>query len=99
MAFNKTFEYTAAVRAYHYFKTIWQPKENKVLFCQFENGNSYDMFTIKTFDQRGTMVSHQSHEVVRISKFIIDLGAIVPVMLTGTHYHRSSLIKGGLEIP
>ena len=51
MAFNKTFEYTAAVRGYHYFKTIWQPKENEVLVCQFENGNSYDMFAIKTCNQ------------------------------------------------
>ena len=30
MAFNDTFEPTAAVRGYHYFKTIWQPKENEV---------------------------------------------------------------------
>ena len=30
MAFNDTFEYTATVRGYHYFKTIWQPKENEV---------------------------------------------------------------------
>ena len=30
MAFNDTFEPTAAVRGYHYFKTIWKPKENEV---------------------------------------------------------------------
>ena len=99
MAFNKTFEYTAAVRGYHYFKTIWQPKENEVLVCQFENGNSYDMFAIKTCDQRGTMVGHLPREVSRITNFIIDCGATISVMLTGTHYRRSPVVIGGLEIP
>ena len=84
MAFNKTFEYTAVIRGYDYFKTIWRPKENEVLVCQFENVNSYDMFVIKTCDQRGTMVDHLPREVFPIAKFVIDCGAIVSVMLTGT---------------
>ena len=41
MVFNKTFEYKAAIRGYHYFKSIWQPKENEALVSPFENGNSY----------------------------------------------------------
>ena len=48
MAFNKI-----RSKGHHYFKTIWQPKENEVLVSQFENGNSYDKFAIKTCDQRG----------------------------------------------
>ena len=99
MAFNKTFEYTAAVRGYHYFKTMWQPKENEVLVCKFENGNSYDMFAIKACDQRGNIVGHLSREVSRIANFITDCSAKVSVMLTGTPYRRSPLVKGGLEIP
>ena len=99
MALNKTFEHTAVVRGYHSFKTTWQPKENEVLVCQFENGNSNDMFAIKTCDQGGTMVRHLPREVSSITKVIIDGGATVSVMLTGTHYRRSPLVKGGLEIP
>ena len=99
MAFNKTFEYTAAVRGYHYFKTIWQPKENEVIVCQFENGKSYDMFAIKICDQRGTAVGHLHREVSRITKFTTDRGARVSVTLTGTLYRRSTLVKGVLEIP
>ena len=99
MAFIKTFEYTSAVRGYHYFKTTWQPKENEVLLCLFGNGNSYDMFAIKTCDQRGIMVGHLPRKVSRITKFIIDRCATVSVMLTRTHYRRSPLVKGGLEIP
>ena len=99
MAFNKTFEYTAAVRGCHYFKAIWQPKENEVLVCQFENGSSYVIFARKTCDQRGTMVGHLRCEVSRFTKFITDRGATVSVMLTETYYRRSPLVKGGLEIP
>ena len=69
-----------------------------MLVCQFENGNCYEMFAIKTCDQRGTMVGHLPREVSRITKFITDRGATVSVMLTGTHYRRSPLVKGGLEI-
>ena len=38
-------------------------------------------------------------KISRITKFIIDRGAAVSVMLTGTHYRRSPLVKDGLEIP
>lgn len=99
MAFNKVFEYTAAVRGFHYFKTFWQPKEKELLSCHFENGNNYDMFAIKTCDEEGRMVGHLPREVSRITKFIIDRGAKVTVELLGTHYRRSPLVKGGLEIP
>ena len=99
MAFNKIFEYTSAVRKYHSFKTTWKPNENEVLICQFENGNSYDMFAVKTCDQRGTMVGHLPREVSCNTKFIIDRGAAVSVMITGTHYRRSTLVKCRLEIP
>ena len=97
MAFNKTFEYATALRGHDYFKTIWQPKENEVLVFQFENGNSYDMFVIMSCHQRETMVAHLPREVSRTTRFIIDRGATVSVMLTGTHYRRSRLVKGELD--
>ena len=81
MAFNKTFEYTTTVKGCHYFKTIWQPKENEVLVCQFENGNSYEMFSIKTCGQRETMVGHLPHGVYRFTKFIIIIIIIIIVII------------------
>ena len=97
MAFNKVFEFTAAVRGFHYFKSIWQPMENEVLDRLFENGNVYDMFAVKTCDESGRMVGHLPRELSRITKFIIDRGAKSTAQLLGTHYRRSPLIKGGLE--
>ena len=85
MAFNKTFEYSAAVRRYHYFKAIRQPKENEVLVCKFKNGNG----------QRGTMVGYLPCKVSRITRFIIDRGVTVSTMLIRTHC-KYSLVKGGL---
>ena len=70
-----------------------------MLDCLFENGNVYDMFAVKTCDESGRMVGHLPRELSRITKFIIDRGAKVTAQLLGTHYRRSPLIKGGLEIP
>ena len=88
IVFNKTFEYTAAVRGYPYGK----PKENEVLICQFENGNSYDMFVISNCDLRGTMVGLLPCKVSHVTKFIIGRGATLSLMATGTHYHISPLV-------
>ena len=38
-------------------------------------------------------------ELSRISKFILDRGAKIEVKLRETHYRRSPLVEGGLEIP
>ena len=99
MAFKKTFEYTVAVKGYHYLETICQPKENEMLVCQFENGSSYDMFAIRTCDQIEAIVGYLPHEVSSIAKVFNDCSATLSFMLMGTHYLRSPLVKGGLTIP
>ena len=38
-------------------------------------------------------------ELSRISKFILDRGAKIEVKLRETHYRRSPVVQGGLEIP
>ena len=43
------------------------------------------MLAIKTWDQRWAMVGHLPHEVPRITKFIIDHGATVSVMVIPEH--------------
>ena len=60
---------------------MWKFKENEFLVYQFENGSSYEMFVIKTYKERGTMVDHLLHKVSRLTKFIIDCGATVSVCL------------------
>ena len=38
-------------------------------------------------------------EISRVTKFLLDRGANVSAKLTITHYRRSPLVQGGIEIP
>ena len=38
-------------------------------------------------------------EISRATKYLLERGAEVSVTITGTHYRRSPLMQGGLEIP
>ena len=38
-------------------------------------------------------------EILRITKFLLDHGARIEAKLRSTHYRRSPLVQGGLEIP
>ena len=49
-------------------------------------------------DSRRT-VGHLPVEISRTTKFLLDGGAEVIVKLTKTHFRRSPLVQGGLEIP
>ena len=41
--------YDCAVRGYHVYKSVWEPKERQVLSCLHEENNISDMFAIKTY--------------------------------------------------
>ena len=45
------------------------------------------------------IVGHLSLELSRFIKYLLDRGAVVTTKLTSTHYRRSLLVQGGLEIP
>ena len=85
------------------YRRFWQPKESQVLSCSHEAGNMYDLFAIKTCqeDEHGEeqIVGHLPLELSRFTKYLLDRGAIVIAILSSTHYRRSVLVQGGLEIP
>ena len=95
---EKICKFSAAVRGYHFFKRVWTPKESERLNCQFEENNPFDQFAIKTVTGSGLTVGHLPKEISRVTKYLIDRGANVTVQLTSTHYRRSPLVQGGLEI-
>ena len=41
-------EYHSAVHGYYVFKSVWEPKESKVLSCSHEVKSIYNMFVKKT---------------------------------------------------
>ena len=99
----ETVEFSAAIRGFHVHGNTWQPQENQILLCSHETENPYDLFAIKTYvndAQEGEQrVGHLPLELSRITKFLLDRGAIVNAIISGTHYRRSVLVQGGLEIP
>ena len=97
--FTDVFEFTAAVRGFHEYRKVWRPKEGQLLNCYFEKNNSFDPFAIKVCDQEtNKIVGHLPREISRITKFLLDRNAVVTTELTSSHYRRSPLVQGGLEI-
>ena len=44
------------------------------------------------------IVRHLPMEISRVTKFLLDRGANVSAKLTSTHYRRSPLVQGGIEV-
>ena len=83
------FEYSSAVRGYHYYRRYWQPQPEQSLDCSHEKNNPYDFFAIKvTVPESGETVGHLPMENSRVT-----------TVLTSTNYCVSPLVQGGLEIP
>jgi len=59
------------------------------------------MFAVKTLyaNDGSTTVGHLLREISRPTKYLLDRGAIVSAELSATHYRKSPLFQGGLEIP
>ena len=45
------------------------------------------------------ITGHLPREISRVTKFLLDRGAVAYTELTSTHYRRSPIMQGGLEIP
>ena len=100
MSYFEMFEFTAAVRGYHYYRKYWHPQEGQILDCHKEPNNPFDRFAIKVCEcQNDIAVGHLPKEMSRITKYFMDRGGEVSVSLKGKHYRRSPLVQGGLEIP
>ena len=80
----------SAIRGFHVYESIWQPREAEKLMCEHEENNKYDLFAIKvcrTLDRK--IAGHLPIEILRITRFIMALGTIVEGQLTAAHYRRS----------
>ena len=97
---NKILVFSSAVRGFHVYRDVWNPSENEELECRFEENNLFDMFAIKACrTEDNKTVGHLPREISRPTKYLLDRGATVVAKLTATHYRRSPLFQGGLEIP
>ena len=70
------------------------------LKCYHERNNPFDRFSIKVVQfASDKVVGHLPMEILRASKFLLDLMVEVSVTITETHYRRLLLVQRGLEIP
>ena len=94
MSLERVLSLQAAVRGFHVYKAIWEPKDSEVLAWSHEENNPHDPFAIKTCQlDSGKIVGHLPMELSRISKFILDRRGQIEVKLHETHYCRSPLAQ------
>lgn len=84
---GRAFEFTEVVRGFHSFQKIWQSKIQK----------SWMVF-ISWIMHLTSMLSRQLLIIVLLLDIFLKKYQISLVLLA-THYHRSPLVQGGLEIP
>ena len=98
MTIVNVFDYSSAVRGYHYYCHYWQNQPELRLVCSHDN--PYDFFAIKvTVPESGTTFWHLPMENSRVTKYILDRGARVYAIPTSTNYCVLPLVQGRLEIP
>ena len=62
--------------------------------------NLFDMLAINTCRlDDGKVVGHLPREISHATKYLLDSGANITSILSSTHYRKSPLFQGGLEIP
>ena len=96
---EKDIEFTAAIRGYHFYKRYWQLKEAERLECLHKVDNRFNVFAIKTVNSDKVITGHFPREISRVTKFLLDRGAVTYAELTLTRYRRSPITQGGLEVP
>ena len=96
MTIVNLFDYSSAVRGYHYYRNRWQPQPEQRLICSHEKNNPYDFFEIKVAVAEPRMTVGKNS---RVTKYILDRRARVYAIPTSTHYCIPPMVQGGLEIP
>ena len=96
----KYFQFSTAVRGFYYYRKSWLPEPKQTLNSLHEEGNTFDRFAVKVFEKdKNDIVGHLPMEISQVTKFLLDRGANVSAKLTSTHYRRSPLVQGSIEIP
>ena len=77
MTCNKVFEFSIAVRGYHYYRRFWIPQKDQILECFFETHNPFDRFAVKVCEVGNeNAVGHLPREISRVAKFSMDKGPL-----------------------
>ena len=103
-ATDLSLSFPCGLRGYHEYRAIWTPVLHEILPTIHKRSNPYDRYAIEARKSLpGTRVvestvGHLPREISRLTRFIMQHGAIVVVKVLDTHHRRSPLVQGGLEI-
>ena len=78
------------MRGYHHYKTYCNPKPSEKIICSHERDNPFDVFAIRACNTKINTVGHLPRELSRVTKFLLEIGADIIVVLT----ERSPLVQG-----
>ena len=85
---------------FHVYENVWAPQLNEKLDVHHEEGNLFNIFAVKTCPRTyNEIVKHWQHKISQPTKYQLDRGAVITVILKSDRYRRSPLYWGGLEIP
>ena len=104
MATDITLSFMRGLRGYHVYQIVWTPRLNEILPTEHKRNNLYDRHAIaakKNLPGRLTtsVVGYLPKELSRITRYIMQYGAVVTLKVVGTHHRRSPLVQVDLEIP
>ena len=87
MAYNKVFNFLAAVRGYHYYRRFWIPQNIKSLNTFLKIITYLIALQSKYICQvvNENAVGHLPQEISCITNFFMDRGAIVSAQLNSEH--------------
>ena len=96
--------FSCGLRGFHEYKKIWKPKEGDSLRFVHDKENAFDRHAIAAKRPcpgriGPVVVGHLPKEISRVTRYIMEHGAIVSAIVTDSHHRRSPLVQGGLEIP
>ena len=98
-------EIACAIRGFHVYRELWEPKLGQKIQIDQEIGNIHDPFAIslgakivgKLTDNE--IVGHIPREISRFCHYFINYGGKLEARVTCTKYRPSPIPSGGLEIP
>ena len=100
-----SWSFPCGLRGYHEYKAIWTPGLDETIAVIRERDNPYDHNAVAARKSLpGTLavestIGHLPKEISRFTSFLMQHSALVTLKVLDTHYRRSPLARGGLEIP
>ena len=99
MLLSESFEFTAAVRGFHFDRNVWTPQLNENLDCHHEEVHLLDIFVIKTCCKIANQnLGYLPREISWPAKYLLERGAVLTATLLSDRYRRSPLYQDGLEM-